>query len=122
MTQFEKYQISQENLRLAIKRYEQSDKGKARAKRYQQSAKGKATRQRYEQSEKGKVRHLRRARKFYCKDDAQIISNWFFQEMVTMFPRYTLAHAPIAAKRIREAANDQANSLIKYLAKERDDD
>lgn len=41
-------------------RYEQSDKGKARAKKYNQSEKGKLRTRRYEQSEKGKASAKRR--------------------------------------------------------------
>jgi hypothetical protein len=44
-------------------RYDNSDKGKARAKKYEQSEKGKARTRRYEQSEKGKACAKRKMQK-----------------------------------------------------------
>lgn len=45
------------------KRYDLSEKGKARHKRYNASAKGIATRERYDSTEKGKARYTRHYRR-----------------------------------------------------------
>ncbi len=48
-----------ETQKRAIKKYNQSSKGKAAKKRYGQSEKGRAVQKRYKQTEKGKITRLR---------------------------------------------------------------